>query len=133
MEQALGESCSFEAVKEIHDALREAVEEAKDEPDPVSFDRHDVKVILNKAGITDDKLEDFDSVYEENVGEDGRIQAANIMARSKFEVHTPDITITVSPERSDLVEEKIIDGRRCLVIPITDELLVNGIRIAQKS
>lgn len=133
VEQALGESCSFEAVKEIHDALREAVEEAKDEPDPVSFDRHDVKVILNKAGITDDKLEDFDSVYEENVGEDGRIQASNIMARSKFEVHTPDITITVSPERSDLVEEKIIDGRRCLVIPITDELLVNGIRIAQKS
>ena len=132
VEQALGESCSFEAVKEIHDALREAVEEAKDEPDPVSFDKHDVKVILNKAGIAEDQMEDFDSVYEENVGEGGRIQASNIIARRKFEVHTPDITITVSPERSDLVEEKIIDGRRCLVIPITDELLVNGIRIAQR-
>ena len=92
-----------------------------------------MKVILNKAGIAEDQMEAFDSVYEENVGEGGRIQASNIIARRKFEVHTPDITITVSPERSDLVEEKIIDGRRCLVIPITDELLVNGIRIAQRS
>ena len=131
VEQALGENCSFETVKEIHDTLREAAEESKDDPDPVSFDKHDVKVILNKAGVEDDSLKDFDTVYDENVGEDGRIQAANVMPRTKFEVHTPDITISVSPDRTDLIEERMIDGRRCLVIPVTDELTVNGIRISQ--
>ena len=131
VEQALGENCSFEMVKEIHDTLREAAEEAKDDPDPVSFGKHDVKVILSKAGAEDDDLRDFDTVYDENVGEDGRIQAANVMSRTKFEVHTPDITISVSPDRTDLIEERMIDGRRCLVIPVTDELTVNGIRISQ--
>ena len=133
VEQSLGENCSFEAVKEIHDALREAAEEAKDDPQPVSFDRHDVKVILSKVGAPKERLEEFDTVYDENVGEGGQIQAANVMARRKLEVHTPDITITVSPDRSDLIEERMIDGRRCLVIPVTDELLVNGIRISQTS
>ena len=131
VEQALGENCSFEMVKEIHDTLREAAEEAKDDPDPVSFGKHDVKVILSKAGAEDDDLRDFDTVYDENVGEDGRIQAANVMSRTKFEVHTPDITISMSPDRTDLIEERMIDGRRCLVIPVTDELTVNGIRISQ--
>ena len=131
VEQALGENCSFEMVKEIHDTLREAAEEAKDDPDPVSFGKHDVKVILSKAGAEDDDLRDFDTVYDENVGEDGRIQAANVMSRTKFEVHTPDITISVSPDRTDLIEERMIDGRRCLVIPVTEELTVNGIRISQ--
>lgn len=131
VEQALGENCSFETVKEIHDTLRETAEESKDDPDPISFDKHDVKVILNKAGVEDDSLKDFDTVYDENVGEDGRIQAANVMPRTKFEVHTPDITISVSPDRTDLIEERMIDGRRCLVIPVTDELTVNGIRISQ--
>lgn len=131
VEQALGENCSFEMVKEIHDTLREAAEEAKDDPDPVSFGKHDVKVILSKAGAEDDDLRDFDTVYDENVGEDGRIQAANVMPRTKFEVHTPDITISVSPDRTDLIEERMIDGRRCLVIPVTEELTVNGIRISQ--
>ena len=133
VEQSLGENCSFEAVKEIHDTLREAVEEAKDEPDPVSFDKHDVKVILNKAGIRDEDLQDFDTAYDENVGEEGKIQASNVTAKTKLEIHTPDISIRISPDRSDLIEERIIDGRRCLVIPITDELTVNGIRISQLS
>ncbi len=133
VEQALGEHCSFEAVKEIHDALREETEEAKDSPDPVSFGKHEVKMILSRAGAADQDLQDFDTVYDENVGEDERIQASNVMSKRKFEVHTPDITISISPDRTDLIEERMIDGRRCLVIPVTDELLVNGIRISQMS
>lgn len=133
VEQTLGEHCSFEAVKEIHDSLREAAAEAADDPDPVSFGKHEVKVILSRSGAAEEDLKDFDSVFEENVGENGRIQAANVMTRTKFEVHTPDITINVSPDRTDLIEERLIDGRRCLVIPVTDELTVNGIRISQTS
>ena len=131
VEQTLGENCSFENVLMIHDTLREKAEQEKENPDPVSFGKHDVKVILSKAGVKEDDLQDFDTVYDENVGEEGRIQAANVMAASKIEVHTPDIRINVSPDRSDLIEERMIDGRRCLVIPITDELTVNGIRISQ--
>ena len=39
------------------------------------------------------------------------------------------VNIQVSPDRADLVEQRIIDGRPCLVIPITDEVQVNGIRV----
>ena len=92
-----------------------------------------MKVILNKAGIRDEDLQDFDTAYDENVGEEGKIQASNVTAKAKLEIHTPDISIRISPNRSDLIEERMIDGRRCLVIPITDELTVNGIRISQMS
>jgi len=46
-----------------------------------------------------------------------------------FEVKTPDIVIKVNPERTDLVETAVINGRRCLVIQITDQVEVNGIQI----
>lgn len=131
VEQTLGENCSFENVLMIHDTLREKAEQEKENPDPVSFDKHDVKVILSKAGVEEEKLQNFDTVYDENVGEDGKIQASNVAAKTKLDIHTPDISIRISPDRSDLIEERIIDGRRCLVIPVTDELTVNGIRISQ--
>ena len=35
----------------------------------------------------------------------------------------------MSPDRADLVERRIIDGRPCLVIPITDQVQVNGITV----
>ena len=85
--------------------------------------------LLEESGAGAAEMEEFDTKFEENAGEKGSFLAANVVGRGRFEVHTPDVTITVSPDRSDLVETKIIDGRECLVIPITDEVQVNGIRI----
>ena len=133
VEEALGPNCDFESVKAIHDTLRDAREEAKDDPEPVTFDKHDVRIILSDAGMKDEQLSDFDSAYEDNIGEGSRLHASNLPGTRRFEVHTPDVTITVSPDRTDLVEERIIDGRRCLVIPISDEVTVNGIRLSSAS
>ena len=60
------------------------------------------------------------------------MMASNIMNTRKFEVKTPDITIQVSPDRADLVETHYINGRPCLVIPITDQVLVNGIPVTSE-
>jgi len=129
VEETLGENCDFETVKAIHDTLRDKREEAKDDPEPVTLDQHDVRIILSEAGMKEDAIPAFEAAYEENVGQDSLLHASNLPGTRKFEVHTPDVTITVSPDRTDLIEEKMIDGRRCLVIPITDEVTVNGIRL----
>ena len=36
----------------------------------------------------------------------------------------------VAPDRADLVETRIIDGRKCLVIPMESEVELNGIRVS---
>ena len=46
-----------------------------------------------------------------------------------FEVKTPDVIVKVKPDRTDLVETKIINGRRCLVIPLEGDVEVNGVTI----
>ena len=55
--------------------------------------------------------------------------AANVVNTRKFEIKTPDIVIQVNPERTDLVETREIDGKKCLVIELNDEVEVNGITI----
>ena len=37
--------------------------------------------------------------------------------------------IKVNPERMDLVETRMIDGRQCLVIPVDDHIEVNGLNV----
>ena len=51
------------------------------------------------------------------------------MNTRKFEIKAPDVVIQVNPERADLVETRIIDGRQCLVIPVDDRVEVNGISV----
>ena len=55
--------------------------------------------------------------------------ASNVANTRTFEVKTPDVVIKVNPERTDLVETMEIDGRKCIVIQISDQVEVNGIPI----
>ena len=72
----------------------------------------------------------YSTTYDEMFGRGTTVMAKNISETRKFEIKTPDVTIKVNPMRADLVETRLIDGIRCLVIPITDAVEVNGIHIS---
>ena len=92
----------------------------------------DVKNLLELSGADKEQLDRFDAAFEEAAGKDARFLASNITGTRKYEVRTPDVVIQVSPDRADLVEQRLIEGRLCLVIPVTDQVHVNGIRVTNQ-
>ena len=53
----------------------------------------------------------------------------NAVSYTHLYIETPDVVIKVNPERSDLIETRMIDGRQCLVIPVDDHIEINGIHV----
>lgn len=129
IEETLGEECDYETVRNIHEKLNEIIEEHKDIPEPLILAKAEVKNLFTESGVKEEKLKDFDRNYEEMTGDNVSLLASNLVNTRVFEVKTPDVIIKVNPERVDLVETKIIDGRKYLVIEITDQVEVNGIAI----
>ena len=129
IEDTLGEEGDYETVRNIHETLNDLIEEHKEEPEPLKLDKTDVKKIFEQSGVSAEKMENFDRNYEENAGEKTSLLASNIAETRKFNIETPDIIIKVNPDRADLVETRIIDGRQCLVIPVDDHIEVNGINV----
>ena len=129
VEETLGEDCEFETVKNIHDKLNEMAEEHKDEPQPLMLDKNEVKTILASSGVSNERMAQFDRHYDETAGETTSLFAGNVINTKTFEVKTPDVVIKVNPERTDLVETKMIDGRECLVIQLGGSVVVNGITV----
>lgn len=129
IEETLGEDCDYEAVRNIHEKLQELVEERKDEPEPLVLDRAEVKQLLAVSGVDAEKFEELEERYEETAGAQTEFLASNVLNTRKFEIKTPDVVIQVNPERPDLVETRVIDGRQCLVIPVDDSVEVNGISV----
>ena len=111
-----------------HEKLNEIIEAQKDSPDPVVLTQSEVKRLFEDCGVEDEKLETFDNQYEAVAGEKATMVASNITNTRKFEIKTPDVVIHVEPDKVELVETKIIDGRKCLVIPMED-VEINGIRV----
>lgn len=129
IEDTLGQECEYEVVKNIHEKLNEMIEENKDDPEPLALDKAEVKQLLSVSGIGDEKLEHFEEAYVSAAGKDASLMAANIADTRKFEIKTPDVVIRVKPDRTDLVETRIIDGRPCLVIEMNNQVEVNGISV----
>ncbi|MDD7349161.1 MAG: DUF4317 domain-containing protein [Clostridiales bacterium] len=130
VEESLGNTCDYETVKTLHENLNEMIEENKENPEPLELDKEDVKKILSSCGVSEEKIDVFEEKFTENVGADQKLVADNIANLRKFEVKTPNVTIQVNPDRTDLVNTQIIDGVPCIVIECSDEVEVNGIRVA---
>ena len=129
IEDTLGEEGDYETVRNIHETLNDLIEEHKEEPEPLALDMTEMKKVFEQIGVDAEKMENFERNFEENAGEKATLLASNITETKKFNIETPDVVIKVNPDRADLVETRIIDGRQCLVIPVDDHIEVNGINV----
>ena len=131
VEQTLGRSCNFENVKNLNDAVSDLIEQNKDTGEPVQIEKEQMRRLLSENGADQSVLSDFDAAYDEAVGQGVPLMAENLIDTSKLEVKSPSMKISVKADMSDMLKTRVIDGMEYLLIPVTDELEVNGIRILQ--
>lgn len=132
IEETLGEECEYEVIKSIHENLTEMIEEHKEIPEPLVLNKHEVKTLLEKSGVEDEKLTDFEKLYDAAAGENTALMVSNVANTRTFEVKTPDVVVKVNPERADLVNTMMVEGKPCLVIEISDQVEVNGISVKNR-
>ena len=96
IEETLGDDCDYDTVKNIHENLNEMIEQNSENPEPLVLDKAEVKYLLAKSGVEEEKLETFDEQYDSAAGEHSTLLASNIANLKKFEIKTPDITIQVN-------------------------------------
>lgn len=133
----LEDDCSFEVVQAVHDQLCGMIEEHKASkvPEPLTLSKGAVKSVLKSCGVEARHVDAFDRQYDQSFGPDARIAPRNVVDVNQVEVKTPDVTIRVNPERSDLVEARVINGKKYILIRADEGVEVNGvpIRISEKA
>ncbi len=129
MEQTLGDEVDYETFSNIHDTFTQLMDDNKDNEEPYVFTGYDVKNVLLDNGIEEDRLEDFDRIFEEQAGEEGTFLASNVVDAKKFKIETADVEIKVNPDALERIETRRIDGKECLVITVDDRVTVNGMSV----
>ena len=129
--ETLEEDCSFDIIQAVHEQICERIVEHKESknPAPLDLSGREVGDILENSGVAKEKVEIFKEKVKKQFGEDKPLKPANIIDTKKFEVLTPQVKISVAPEYSYLVETKIINGRKYIMIPADDGVEVNGVSV----
>lgn len=125
--ETLGSDCDYEVVKRIHEEILDAVEEHKEDVEPLALSKNDLQDIFKKSGAADDAMAYFEKAYDDAVTSGETLIAGNLTDVKKLSIEAPDVVIKINPERTDMVETRIIEGRKCLIIPVDSRVEINGI------
>ena len=97
----------------------------------------DAPFVLDDQGVQEAEVNETASSEEQNgephefqdAYDDKRIFAENLIPSKKFEMKTADVVVRINSDRTDLVETRMVDGKKCLVIQLQEGLVVNGIPV----
>lgn len=131
MEETIMTDLSFEAVQSINEEVRNRIDLYKEEKNPEIFEMsvEEIGGILKTSGIAEEKVTAFVEEARTRFGGENTIKPQNIIEPGKFHVVTPEIKITVKPEDSYLIETKVINGRKYILIPADDGVTINGLSV----
>lgn len=134
LSEAAEEDCNYEMLHTVHEQFREMIEDhkASKDPDPLTVTKGTVAAVLKNCGISEERVTEFEKKYDEQFGAGMELAPSNIINPKSFEVKTPDVVIKVNPERTDLVETRVIDGAKYILVRAEADVEVNGISVSIK-
>lgn len=128
---ALDEDCSLDLVQTVHDQICQRIELHKESKvaEPLMIAKDDVKEVLSGCGVSEEHLAKFSVDYDEVFGFEADLHPKNIIDDKRFEIKTPDVSIKVAPDRTDLIETRVIGGIKYIMISAEEDVEVNGVSI----
>ena len=128
---ALEEECSLDVVQAVHSEIGQMIQLHKESKveEPLMLCKEEIQGVLRENGISQEKMSKFSVDYDETFGFEAELHPKNVIDQKQFEIKTPDVTIKVNPERSDLVETRVIGGVKYIMICADESVEVNGVPI----
>lgn len=129
--ESLEDECSLEVVQAVSEQIIQRLEEQKSdkEAEPARISKREVCQMLTECGVSDTKTEAFEQNFDERFGLGMDLPAASIVNEKQFEVRTPDVVVRVSPDRANLIETRVIDGVKYILIRAEEGVTVNGMSV----
>ena len=131
LQTSLGDQCSLDVVQNVHDQLCQRMELHKESkvPEPLTVDKEDVKEVLSSCGVSEEHVAKFSVEYDTVFGFEAELYPKNIIDSKHFQIQTPDVVIKVDPNRSDLIETRVIGGVKYILICADENVEVNGVSV----
>lgn len=128
---AVDDECNIEVIRAVHERVADMVAEHKESRDrePLTVTKNDISGVLRSCEVDEERITEFEKNYDETFGARAELNPKNLVDVKQFDVQTPSVSIKVDPCRSELVETKVIDGVKYILIRADESVEVNGIPI----
>lgn len=131
LEKAVGDECKLRVVRSVNAQIKHKTEEHKNEKNEeiCRINKSEAGDMLRYCSVDEDKIEKFESEFEEVFGKNAELPTSNISCGKKFEVKTPEVNIKIDSDAADVIETRIIEGTKYILIRADNGAVVNGVNV----
>lgn len=125
----------------------------------IVLEKEAVKNVFEKSGVDGERLHEFEKKFDEQfdmkaiteknsrqiiqdeeavaveaelprLRVEPKIFAENVVPTRNFEVKTADMLLRINTKHLDIINTRVLDGKKCLVIELSEDATVNGIPVS---
>lgn len=129
--EALGEECSLNVVQSVHERLTARIEEHKErkDPEPLTVTSGEVSAMLHDCEVPEERVQAFERSCEERFGKNTALNPAVLIDPKRVQITSGRISLSVDPEYSHMLETRVMNGRKVLIVPLEEDLEFNGLPV----
>ena len=131
LESSLGDECSAEVLKSVHQQAYESItmhREAKI-PETLTMDRNSIEKMLYVAGVSPEKVNDAGDAFEAAYGADASVPVENLLDTKHFVIKADAYVIKGPVDMAQEICTKTIGGIPYICVPANCGAEINGVQI----
>ena len=133
IEESLDVNCNYQNVNLIRDHLTENAKNAEYDSTAYVIDKQTILDAMESAEINEECQNKFSELFDEKMKDDDfkEIPGHAVIDTNKVEIESDDFKLTINQDSSELFNTRVIDGKEYLLIPVTNNIRLNGIALRQ--
>ncbi|WP_059173101.1 DUF4317 domain-containing protein [Bacillus sp. FJAT-27445] len=132
LQSLIGEKVETDVLGNIYTEINKVVEESEEMEAPM-LDYHDVERILADSGVKDVTSEKVEFAFKNVLDNEKKEIKATSLVPKTIKINTKVATVTISPEDLKNVRYVTINGKRCLLLEVEEDAVVEGFQLENVS
>lgn len=134
VKEVVGEEVATRTLANVYEEINRLIDEEEEaEEEAPTLDYRDVGQLLTVSGVADVDVEKVEHAFKTVLNDESHeLKATSIMPNytsKSIKINTKVANISISPQDLKYVKQVHVDGKRCLLIEVDEDMMIDGFRL----
>lgn len=135
--EVAGEQLDATTIGQVYEEIHQIIETNQEEEEPPKLDYKDLEQVLTVSGVENVTTEKVERAFETVVDDRNyELKANSVMPKftsKSIKINTKVATISVSPQDLKYVKQVNYQGRRCIMIEVDEDAVIEGFTLSTEN
>ncbi|MGG3284082.1 DUF4317 domain-containing protein [Paenibacillus solani] len=135
--EVAGEQLDATTIGHVYEEIHQIIETNQEEEEPPKLDYKDLEQVLTVSGVENVTAEKVERAFETIIDDKNyELKANSVMPKftsKSIKINTKVATISVSPQDLKYVKQVNYQGRRCIMIEVDEDAVIEGFTLATEN